>query len=89
MEVDPQRQGGVMQPQGRVFIVGNRQTAGDTQRDLLELADRAFIAFGGGKNITQDGEGLMVASLRPRVIGIAGQDYNMYDLVIYSAYVIC
>lgn len=74
-----------------VFAVGRRQGAGDSELELVALADDLWVLLGGTRGTAESAADPVVDVTRidPRVITIAGNDCSTYVITVRMSAATC
>lgn len=62
-----------------VYVIGRRTSAGGAEDELVDLADRVFLALGGTRGTkSPGGQVIGVSRVDPRQLTVAGQEVPAY-----------
>jgi len=72
-----------------LWVIGNRNTAGDTALQLDEATDSIVALFGGTRSTSAAGVSLQVASVSARTVEIAATTYPCYTVNVETSTYTC
>lgn len=72
-----------------VWLIGNRNDAGDTELELDLLADETLALLGGTRIVRHDGVDLMATDVTARNVSIAELQYPAYSITVETSTTTC